>query len=64
MIKQIKKYQKLMKDLTELSNDLENDNLPAPSDARLKEAELEAIKTINYLLDNCITMLNTMKEDI
>lgn len=54
----INKYQAMMLQLEELANDLYDDNLPAPSDARLKTAELEAIRTIDMLLDNCLTNLH------
>ena len=47
-------YRSLIRQLTNIKHDIELQNLPAPSDARLMKAEIEAIDTINALLNNCI----------
>jgi hypothetical protein len=57
MKNKLKEFEALHDRLIKLSDDLEFGNLPVFSDERLKQAELAAIETINYLLDACITEL-------
>jgi len=54
---QLKRFEKMIEYMTELELDLLNQDLPCKSDTRLMSAELDAIKTVNYLLDECITNL-------
>lgn len=61
---EIKKFETMKSDLYQLGKDLIDCELPAPSDDRLEKAESQAIKTVIYLLNDCIDALKNEISDM